>query len=68
MKINVPVDVISNFFYEAYKKKKKVLHRRLKRKNLWNKWKQIFFFFSKINRSFFFSNNEIISINVLDII
>lgn len=22
MKINVPVDVISNFFYEAYKKKK----------------------------------------------
>lgn len=68
MKINVPVDVISNFFYEAYKKKKKVLHRRLKRENLWNKWKQIFFFFSKINRSFFFSNNEIISINVLDII
>lgn len=67
MKINVPVDVISNFFYEAYKKKK-VLHRRLKRENLWNKWKQIFFFFSKINRSFFFSNNEIISINVLDII
>ena len=71
MKINVPVDAISNFFFTKLikKKKKEILHRRLKRKNLSNKWKQFFFFFFKsIGVSFFFSNNEIISVNVGDII